>query len=80
MSTIENLDEINFEKDYKKMDMVIFPYLLFKSSPTSPTQIPIHFNIPDDCNTCPGKHINGISSNNLNHISMIQIQNFTKFN
>ncbi len=61
MSTIENLDEINFEKKITKNGYGNFPYLLFKSSPATFTQIPIHFNIPDDCKTCPGTQINGIS-------------------
>lgn len=61
MSTIENLDEINFEKKITKNGYGNFPYLLFKSSPATFTQIPIHFNIPDDCKTCPGTQVNGIS-------------------
>lgn len=33
MSTIENLVEINFEKNITKNGYGNFPYLLFKSSP-----------------------------------------------
>ena len=79
MSTIENLDEINFEKKITKNGYGNFPYLLFKSSPATFTQIPIHFNIPDDCKNVLEHILTEFRRNNLNYTRMKIILNYTKF-
>ena len=47
-NTIQNLDELNFEKKISRIGYGNFPYLLYKSSPATFTQIPIHLNKPND--------------------------------
>jgi hypothetical protein len=50
-NTIQNLDELNFEKKINRIGYGNFPYLLYKSSPATFTQIPIHLNKPIDLET-----------------------------
>jgi hypothetical protein len=64
-NTIQNLDELNFEKNVNRIGYGNFPYLLYKSSPSTFTQIPIHLNKPNDLETYPGTHINNIPEEQL---------------
>jgi len=64
-NTIQNLDELKFEKKITKIGYGKFPYLLYKSSPATFTQIPIHFNVPNDYETYPGTHIYNIPNEHL---------------
>jgi hypothetical protein len=62
---IKNLDELKFEKKINKIGYGKFPYLLYKSSPASFSQIPIHLNVPNDYDTYPGIHIDNIPEEQL---------------
>lgn len=64
-NNIQNLDELNFEKKITKRGYGNFPYLLYKSSPATFTQIPIHLNVPNDYQAYPGMHIDNIPNEQL---------------
>ena len=64
-NTIQNLDELKFEKKISRIGYGNFPYLLYKSSPSTFTQIPIHLNKPNDLETYSGTHINNIPEEQL---------------
>lgn len=64
-NTIQNLDELKFEKKINKIGYGKFPNLLYKSSPSTFTQIPIHLNVPNDYDTYPGIHIDNIPYDQL---------------
>ena len=64
-NTIQNLDELNFEKKINRIGYGNFPFLLYKSSPATFTQIPIHLNKPNDLENYPGTHINNIPEEQL---------------
>jgi hypothetical protein len=62
---IQNLDELNFEKKITKRGYGNFPYFLYKSSPATFTQIPIHINVPNDYEAYQGTHIDNIPNEQL---------------
>jgi hypothetical protein len=64
-NTIQNLDELKFGKKITKRGYGNFPYLLYKSSPATFTQIPINLNKPNDIEAYPGTHINNIPEKQL---------------
>ncbi|WP_396138637.1 hypothetical protein [Flavobacterium sp.] len=59
-NTIQNLDELKFEKKINKIGYGKFPYIIYKSGHAIYMKIPIHFNRNNDFDNYPSIHINGI--------------------